>query len=317
MRIFASIKSLVKVETTKINTAINPIFEPFWFNSQEYADHQSDILNYTFLHHEATKQVFIRLYRKGEDLISPWRAPFGGPELSSEVTIQYLFDFIKEILEQVKSKGIKKISIVAPPECYDIAKADLLDEVLLHAGFSVSVTELNYHLDTDMGDFEKFVHDSEKRKLNKCFQAGFEFSIEKNPDYKKIHQLISDCRSRKGHPLSMNLEDFEKMFRDFPQQYIPFVVKDKEVTIAAAVGVKVRSDILYNFLPADHPDYLSYSPMVLLNKGMYDYCRQNSFRLYDLGIATSGGIRNEGLIKFKEHIGGKLSHKYSYEINIR
>ncbi len=114
----------------------------------------------------------------------------------------------------------------------------------------------------------------------------------------------------------MNAEDFTRMFHDFPDRYSLFVVKDGETTIAAAVGVKVRTDLLYNFLPADHPEYLGYSPVVLLNKGMYEYCRTNGYKIYDLGIATSGGIRNEGLIRFKEHLGGILSHKYSYSIRL-
>lgn len=305
------------MENIEINDVVNPIFEPFWFNSQEYANHQSEILKYTFLHEDGPKQLYVRLYRKENELISPWRAPFGGFEFSQETTLPILFNFVKEVIEQVKLKGINKISIVAPPECYDLSKADLLDEALIHRGFSAVITELNYHLSTDMGEFESFIHDSEKRRLNKCLNAGFKCSVETNPDYKQIHQLISDCRSRKGHPLSMNSDDFERLFINFPNRYVIFAVKDKDKTIAAAVGVKVRSDILYNFLPADHQDYLSYSPMVLLNKGIYDYCCENSYQLYDLGIATSGGLRNEGLIKFKEHLGGKLSHKYSYELKIR
>jgi hypothetical protein len=299
------------------NDTVNLVFEPFWFNSKEYAEKQATGENYIFFQEDKEKQLILRLYKIGDRLISPFRAPFGSIEFSNETDIKTIFEFMKEVISSVKlNKDIKEISITAPPECYNLLKADLTDEALIHSGFSVSVTELNYHLDTEMGDFENFVHDSEKRRLKKCLNAGFECSVETNPDYPSIHQLISDCRLRKGHPLSMNAADFEKMFLDFPESYVLFVVKDKGKIIAAAVGVKVNAAILYNFLPADHEDYLAYSPMVLLNKGMYDYCRENNYQIYDLGIATSGGIRNEGLIRFKEHLGGKLSHKYSYEIKL-
>jgi hypothetical protein len=300
------------------NDTVNLIFEPFWFNSEEYAEKQGIGERYVWFQENKEKQLIIRLYKSGDTLISPFRAPFGGVEFSDETDIKTIFEFMKEVILNAKSnKSIKGIRITAAPECYNLLKADLIDEALIHSGFSVSVTELNYHLDTDRGDFESFVHDSEKRRLKKCFNAGFEFLVEPNPDYLSIHKLIADCRLRKGHPLSMNVKDFEKMFLDFPQRYILFVVKDKDKTIAAAVGVKVNKDILYNFLPADREDYLSYSPMVMLNKGIYDYCRENNYQIYDLGIATSGGIRNEGLIRFKEHLGGKLSHKYSYEIKLQ
>ncbi|HSZ25343.1 MAG TPA: GNAT family N-acetyltransferase [Cytophagaceae bacterium] len=292
-------------------------FEPFWFNNKAYLESLPIDEGYTFFQEDKGKQWFIRIVKKDNSWYSPLRAPFGGIEFSKETNVKELYEFIGSVVVQAKSDGIGSIIITAPPECYDIAKADLLDEAFVYSGFSVSVTELNYHLDANMGDFEDFIHDSEKRRLKKCLNAGFKCFIETNPDYRNIHALIADCRLRKGYPLSMNAMEFEKMFMDFPERYTLFVVKDKDTTIAAAVGVKVRSDILYNFLPGDHNDYTVYSPMVLLNKGMYEYCVENGYLLYDLGIATSGGVRNEGLIRFKEHLGGKLSHKYRYEIKIQ
>ncbi len=302
------------VDFLSLNDPIHPAFEPFWFNSEEYASAQKDLEGASFYYKKEATEIFIRLYHKEGWLVSPARAPFGAFEISSETDLKTFYEFVKELVDRLKDSGVKGIKITAAPECYDLSKADLLDEALIHAGFSTSVTELNYHLDTEMGAFESFIHDSEKRRLKKCLNAGFQVSVETNPDYTMLHRLISDCRMRKGHPLSMNAQDFEKMFLDFPGRYLVFVVKDKEVTIAAAVGVKVHSTVLYNFLPADHEAYLGFSPMVLLNKGMYEFCQQNNYSLYDLGIATAGGLRNEGLIRFKEHLGGMLSHKYTYEI---
>lgn len=292
-----------------------PLFEPFWFNSAEYAAKQAGLEGAIFLYQKDSHQIYIKLYKKDGYWFSPWRAPFGSFEVSQGMDLTTMYDFIKELIAKTNVAGMKGIRITAAPDCYDLYRADLLDETLIHAGFNAVITEANYHLDTSMGEFEHFVHDSEKRRLKKCQNAGFEWIVDPEPDYAEVHALISACRQRKGHPLSMNEEDFRKMFRDFPDRYLLFAVKDQGKTIAAAIGVKVRSDILYNFLPADHEDYLNYSPMVLVNKGMYDYCRQHGYRIYDMGIATSGGVRNEGLIRFKEHLGGILSHKYSYELD--
>jgi hypothetical protein len=304
------------VEIIASNETIKPFFEPFWFNSQEYISKQAGGNGTTFFYQKDPEQIFIRFYKKENELVSPLRAPFGGLEFSDATALTTLFEFIKEITAKAKTEGYNEITILAQPECYDLTKSDRIDEALIHAGFHVTVTELNYHLDPTLKNFDFSLHKSEKRRLKKCLQAGFEFSIETNPDYTLIHQLISGCRARKGHPLSMNQKDFEKMFEDFSERYILFVVKDKDKIIAVAIGVKVRSDILYNFLPADHEDYLSYSPMVLLNKGIYEYCSNHSYSVYDLGIATANGLRNEGLIKFKEHLGGILSHKYTYKIKL-
>lgn len=302
------------VEVLGIQDSFTLLFEPFWFNSAEYATKQT-AEGAVFLYQKDPHQIYIKLYKKDGYWLSPWRAPFGSFEVSKGMDLTTMYGFIKELIEKTNIPGMKGIRITAAPDCYDLNKADLLDETLIHAGFKATVTESNYHLETSMGEFETFIHDSEKRRLKKCQNAGFEWMVDQHPDYDEVHALISACRKRKGHPLSMNAEDFKKMFLDFPDRYLLFSVKDNGKTIAAAIGVKVRSDILYNFLPADHEDYLNYSPMVLMNKGMYDYCRQNGYRIYDMGIATSGGVPNEGLIRFKEHLGGMLSHKYSYELN--
>ena len=304
------------MEKKPVNALIDVDFEPYWFNSVDYIEKTSKNEGVTYFYKRDAAQLFIRFHKIDNEWVSPARAPFGGLEISKQTDIKTAYDFVKEIIEEAKNEHVQKIRISVFPECYNITNADLIDEVLIHAGFQVSITELNFHLSTTSGDFESFIHVSENRRLRKAKQAGFECSIDTNPDLEYIHKLISDCRNRKGHPLSMNLIEFKKMFHDFPERYILFVVKDKELIIAAAIGVIVRSDIMYNFLPADHEDYLNYSPMVLLNEGIYNYCRVGGYKLYDLGIATSGGIRNEGLIKFKEHLGGEMSHKYTYELQI-
>jgi hypothetical protein len=306
----------IQLKIYPVNHPFDPIFEPFWFNSKEYAKQQVLSEGYTFVKEEGLKQLFIRLYKKDNELISPGRASFGGIEFSNKTNAKEVFEFTNEIIDKARSEGIEKITITSFPECYDINKADIVDEVLLKAGFQVTITELNYHLDMEMGDFETFIKHTKREKILRCGKAGFECLIETNSDYKQIHKLISDCRLRKGYPLSMNVEDFEKMFKNFPQQYLIFVVKDKALTIAVAIGVKVRSDILYIFLLADHEEYLDYSPAVLLHKRMYDYCCENGYKIFDLGIASYKGLENEGLVRFKRQIGGKFSHKYSYEINL-
>ncbi len=293
-------------------------FEPYWFNTPAYLTKATIDLVRQFSFNEDSKSGFINFYslKEGSEWISSLRAPFGGVEFSDDTDLTILYNFLKEIIAVAKSEGVRKIKIIQPPECYEINKADLVDEVFVHLGFKVQTTELNYHIHTSQGDFEHLIASPEKRKISKCIEAGFNCFEDATPNYKEVYQLIIDCRKRKGFPISMNLENFEKMFTDFPDRYKLFVVKDGSILIAAAVGVIVSTRIIYNFLGSDHQDYLAYSPTVWLNKVMYEYSRANGYEIYDLGIGTANGIRNEGLIKFKEHIGGTLSHKYTYEIII-
>jgi hypothetical protein len=293
LRIFELVQKINSINIL-INHNYSLGFEPFWFNSDEYCQFQSVASNipaHQFYYKKDDKEILT-------------------------IDSQILYEFLQEVISCIKSKGGKKIVFSLAPECYELEKADLVDEVLLHSGFQISVTELNYHLSVKENSFETNLHESERRRLKKCLDAGFTFEISNSPDVDFVHQFIANCRLRKGYPLSMNASDFKKMFEAFAERYILFTVKDNAKIIAVAVGVKVHSSVLYNFLPADDKNYLSFSPMVLLNKGIFDYCKLNGFEIFDLGIATSGGIQNPGLIKFKEHLGGELSHKYSYELNI-
>lgn len=291
-------------------------FEPYWFNCQEYINfYPLDVLNSrSFSFQKGQHEIILSGFLKGQQFQSPYRAPFGGLDFSESVDREQLHEFTKEVIRRLSLEGIKQLNIVAPPECYDLDKADLMDEVLLHCGFSISQTDFNYHLPVNEIPFVDLLHDSEKRRLKKCLEQDFMVVQENLQDYSDVHRLISTCRERKGFPISMTLNDFESVIKKFPNRYKVFSVFDKGKRIATAVGIVVNSNILYNFLPADDEAYSSFSPIVLLNKGIYDYCQQQNMLVYDLGIASAKGERNEGLIKFKEHLGGQLSHKYSYQL---
>ena len=256
---------------------------------------------------------FLVLFIKDENALSPFRAPYGGFELDADTNESELNVLVEEILAFCKSKDLKKITIVSHPDCYDPEKSIIIKNVLLKNDFLISTTELNYHLIVDNTGFESKIHSSEKRKLKKCRDMNFSFSSSGN-DYHEMYQLIVACRKRKGFPISMNKEEFSKMFESFPDRYIPFTLRDGDKLIATAIGVKVNDHILYNFLPADYEQYLSYSPMVLLKAEMYRYCQDHQITMLDYGIGTAAGIKNEGLIRFKENMGGLMSHKNTYEI---
>jgi hypothetical protein len=302
-----------------INKYVKTKEEVFFFNEEDFLIGQTcgEKLSMSLLDEDPIfSQAFITFFIKDGVALSPCRAPFGSLELKSTITEGELLYFVNHLIDYFKKEGIEKIEIVSYPECYSPHKSLFIHQVLLSAGFKVTVTELNYHLEVDETPFADKIHLSEKRRLKKALQAGFTSEVSTHCDYGSMHRLISECRSRKGYPLSMQSEEFEKMFVQYPGRYLAFCIKDHGKLIATAVGVKVHSELLYNFLPADDIDYKNFSPMIMLTELMYQYCLANNMKLLDLGIGTYKGIRNEGLIKFKEHTGGILSHKYTYGINV-
>jgi lipid II:glycine glycyltransferase (peptidoglycan interpeptide bridge formation enzyme) len=113
--------------------------------------------------------------------------------------------------------------------------------------------------------------------------------------------------------LSVTANELNTLLTDLPQEYIVFTVTDNWKIIAMSLAVRVHSKVLYNFLPADLAAYQSYSPMVLLNEAMYNYCQNEGIDILDLGTSQDHhGVEKPGLIRFKENLGGQESLKITY-----
>jgi hypothetical protein len=305
------------LNTVKINSPEHFLssFEGFFFNEDVYVNKQQGGKRHVFELVDPSGKSLARfvLFVVAEAGLSPLRAPFGSVEFEKDLASSEVEKLIKAVDDFAETNKLNNIRIVSYPDCYSPTNASLLKSCLLNNEYKIMVEDHNFHIQVEGKAFEDGLHDSEKRRLKKSLNAGFRSYIENTDDVRAIHQLISKCRDHKGHPLSMNLEDFEKMLRDFPDKYLLFTLRDREKLIAAAVGVKINSSILYNFLPADDIEYKNFSPMVMLMKEMYDYCKRSGYKIFDLGIATSNGIPNSGLLKFKEHLGGEFSYKFTFE----
>jgi hypothetical protein len=245
--------------------------------------------------------------------VSPWRAPFGSFEFGRNFSEKALTEFVHYIDNFVRERKLTDLRITSWPNCYCTwEQSVMLNKVLLENGFKIAVKDHNYHLETG-APFESFIHVSERGKLNKCKKAGFRFALGTPDDIVSVHSLISEARERRGYPLSMTRQDYEKMFLQFSDRYILFTLFDQEKLIAAGTGVKVNSKIIYNFLGANDYSYKSYSPMVMLVQGAYEYCMNHGYQIFDLGTTSVNGIINPGLTQFKKYLGGRFSNKVTYQ----
>ncbi|MEM9981921.1 MAG: GNAT family N-acetyltransferase, partial [Bacteroidota bacterium] len=185
----------------------------------------------------------------------------------------------------------------------------LLSHILWQKHYQVVTSELNQHWYLP---HLLSLHTSAQRRLRKCEQAGFQFSRWEQPDLSEVYQFVKAARERKKFPISLPQESFKMLFERFPLQHQVFTVRDKEKIIALTVTIAVNSKILYNFYPADRADYLNFSPMVMLMKGIKAYAIAQHYELLDLGVSTEKGTPNFGLLRFKQNLGSSLSLKLTY-----
>jgi hypothetical protein len=306
---------------TGYDVLINPpddipcLFPTYLFNEPYHLRQQAcQGLTTFYLFHRRKKRAEARFsfFVQHPQAISPCRATFGSVEMHPALPQQALDRFIQAINQFAASQGITQIAIKSYPFCYAPESATHLTASLTRQGYQITLTELNYHIPVTAASFERTLHHSERRRLKKCIRQGFVFAEEVQPDLPLIYQMIVVTRLRGGFPVSLAYADFEQLFVRFPGIYQVFTVKDGNRIIALTVTVRINKEILYNFYPADDPAYRSFSPAVLLMKGVYEYSQQRNYSILDLGIATDQGEPNYGLIRFKRFIGGKSSLKLSF-----
>lgn len=261
---------------------------------------KGDIHLFSILDEEARLEGVIAFLMREGTAISPPRATFGG-WYGNTLPTKVQADFWLWVQKELKLLGAKSIQIKLPPA--------YIEGQMNFGAYTTMIQDLNFHLILSE-DFVKNLHLSAHRRLKKAQKAGFTATHWENLNLDTAYQFIAEARKRKGYPLTLTCEQFQEMFALFPANYAIFIVKSPTDEIAAlTVTVKINAQVLYNFYPADAEKYLTYSPMIFLLEYLHTWAGRQGFEVLDLGIATENGVQNEGLIRFKEHLGAIKSLK--------
>ena len=226
---------------------------------------------------------------------------FGGIEFLEEAA-PFLDDFIKAVESWCRGHGVQEIMFKLPPWIY-VPRLPFLEDALAQNGYSVRFNEINQHIQVSSAALAGRMEPDEKRRLRRCYEAGFQFRQLNADDLPLAYELIERNHRRRGFPVTMTLEGLGKMFRYFPGSYLLFGVFDGDRLVATAVSIRVNPRVLYNFYHGSHEDYQHLSPIVMVIEGVYQYCQKLGYSYLDIGISSVKGKWNEGLYRFKKNCG--------------
>lgn len=231
---------------------------------------------------------------------SPFRAPYGGIEAEES---DGLAAFQDHALDWCSKHGLRILRMRFAPENYFEYHPEPVGAIIEETNQSITVSEnhLSY---------------SEVKRLRKCQRAGFTFRLQPVHKLAEAYELLRDSRLRKDYPVTMTYDELEAMFKSHPDHYYLYGISHQDRLIAAAVTIAVTSSIWYNFYHADHSEYLTYSPTVMLVEGIRQEARTHGCRLLDLGISSNEGKLNESLFRFKKNLGATTSIKYHCTITL-
>jgi hypothetical protein len=297
-------------------------FESFLFNEERHRHAQSggDLRWVTFylLRTEGKKIVAVIHFFVSDGIaLSPFKAPFGSVEFSKKIVAKDLFEFLGNVEEALKSKGVDAIRIKNPPASYGQASSSLLEVLLLNLGYRVDNAEINTAIAVNKTKYDQKVEAWEIRKLRQAEKAKLKFKEVPISLLGEIYEFIHSCRIERNQSLSMILPELMNVANACSGSISLFGVYQQAELAAASISIRVNERILYNFYSAHPRKFDELSPVVILIQGIYGWSQKQDVELIDLGTSALDGLPNFGLLDFKLRLGGQPSTKFCFVKELR
>jgi len=238
--------------------------------------------------------------------ISLPKSPIGGIQYDGFKESDFITEWTSVEL-QLQDLGVNKIELTIAPNFYDFS---IPTNWLLNFGYQITTEEITHFIPL-YGNLTEKIHPMENRILQK--ERAFILGIEGIESLDEVHQFIAKCRRKQGLTINIHIETLRKSLESFPESYHIFTARLYEKLIAAVVTVVVDEKVVYYFLPATDYQFKSLSPMVHLISYIFTYYQQQEYKLIDFGISSQNGVPQDGLIQFKERMGGIKSSRFTFQ----
>lgn len=250
----------------------------------------------------------------GDMVLSPFKAPFAGLEVSKSLSTETIRQFIDEVESQLIKSDIEEVRLSQSPVAYNHCVS--IDQALEESGYNL-IEERTFHvIAVNDADLIGRMHKMEQRKVAKAVQADAIFKLMEGEEANEAIKWIVREREKSAKPASLSLDELLKSIRIEPGVYHIFGVFIEERLVAATLAIRVNSGALYHFLPtslADSSLNQQFSPMVFLVHELYKWCQEECINLLDLGTSYVNSATKASLVSFKENLGGEPSFARSWQ----
>lgn len=292
-------------------------YKPYVYNDPSFLKSNNDFEHRHFYWvNEPLNQVHahIAFSIEGNIAFSPHKLPFGGLEVSDQLTTEDISFFLEAIALKLSESGIGELRIHQAPTSY--ASQTSCNEAFEQLGFQMIQNRIFHTITVDESNLFDKMHKMEQRKIKMCLKIGAEFKELKKGQKIEGFKWIDKYRRLAHKPPSMTWVDLEKANQRDPEIFKVFGVYMDDHLLAATVLVLVNNELVYHFMPASDVDfqhYKKYSPMVFLVNELYKWCQSNKINVLDLGTSYVDTKLKTTLVKFKENIGGKACSALSWQ----
>ncbi len=297
-----------------------PFGEGIIFNSKEFLSLQKEYpFDIFYLVNRKFNRVEGRIafQHSGNTVTSIVKGTFGSLETKGKLSYELIYNFILFITGYYREKQVKSVMIRHYANIYNPVNGPVIALTLSHAGFRLISHDINHHLPVTGKLFEEVINKMEHRKLKKCIDLNLTLHRGGGEEIRDKYSEMISFRENKNIPLSISGDNLKTSFDMFPDKYFLFYANDESGRlIAGSVMIRILPGILYYFTPATNPLLKSVSPMVFLLKSIYEFAKERNIGIIDLGVSSLLNRPQKGLIKFKEHIGGIPSSRFTFQFDL-
>ena len=231
-----------------------------------------------------------------------WMAPFSAPfaELAyrKPQALEHIYDFFTELHHQL---GEAPLRVTLPPAVYDPAMIPKAAGTLANLPGARAAWDYNYHYPLSRAaDFPRWLEAAFRNHYNFASRQGF--TLEDTP-IARAYAVIAANRAHRGYPLAMSQEQVERT-----AEVVPVLA----LTLTSAAG-DAASAIVYHTSPAvaqviywgDSPEHTHLRPMNILPLLVARRVKEvwPQAETLDIGPASTLGVPNAGLCRYKEAFG--------------
>ncbi|MFN5168368.1 MAG: GNAT family N-acetyltransferase [Cyclobacteriaceae bacterium] len=253
----------------------------------------------------------IQVHLNEGQAVSPRRAPFGSFLLLNDVSRAELSAFVHYLESALTQRGVHHLEIKCAPEPYFPEVAALIEETLREAGYT-GHQDVIACIPVSANAFFDLLHRAERKKLRKCDSAEAVFNPLPLSELDRVHEYLTQWRLRKNLSLSLPLAELHRLAQAFPDRMVLTSVLLHDQWIAANISLRVNRHVMYNFYHDHDPEWDSLSPVVKLNEGLFNICRQEGVHWLDLGTSLDNGRLRQSLLDFKLRLGARPFPKLTF-----
>lgn len=249
----------------------------------------------------------------GGEAISLPQAPFGGFWITEKLSSDSLEAFIWAIVEEMKKRGIRSISLTQSPKPYN-SQGDLINYLLFKNGFE-QTNVLSHHFFLGKKKIKKFEQKESAKFQESSKNRGLTISHSSISNFGFLKEIRS-WNLQKGYAVNIDDNRIVQQVSAYPDRYFLITLSQNKVAIGYSVAVKLTSDSLYYFLSAMNPKISLKNGGELILNQLFRLAVEQKVDFIDLGSSDLDEGANHSLMFFKSRFANDISNKITWKKKI-